>query len=62
MVVMPIICPTLKIDVMKMEQAFQMGYMEGEWAFYVSPQNWQGETKSMANFANPQSLLWKQKK
>ncbi len=28
---------------------------------YVSPQNWQGETKSMANFEKSWSLLWKQK-
>ncbi len=28
--VMPIIHPTLKIDVMKVEQAFQMGYRDGE--------------------------------
>jgi hypothetical protein len=28
---------------------------------YVSPQNWQGETKFMANFAKSWSLLWKQK-
>jgi hypothetical protein len=28
---------------------------------YVSPQNWQGETKFMANFRKSWSLLWKQK-
>jgi hypothetical protein len=28
---------------------------------YVSPQNWQGETKSIVNFAESWSLLWKQK-
>jgi hypothetical protein len=33
MATMPIIHPTLKIDVMKMEQAFQMGYRDGEKAF-----------------------------
>jgi len=33
MVAMPIIHSTLKIDVMKMEQAFQMGYRDGENAF-----------------------------
>jgi hypothetical protein len=42
---MPIICLVLKINVMKMEQAFQMCYKEGEKTFYVSTQNWQGETK-----------------
>jgi hypothetical protein len=30
---MPIIHPTLKIDVMKMEQAFPMGYRDAEKAF-----------------------------
>jgi hypothetical protein len=32
----------LKIHVLKMEQAFQMGYMQGEKMFFVSPTNWQG--------------------
>jgi hypothetical protein len=26
-----------------MEQAFQMGYKEGEKKYYVSPTNWKGE-------------------
>ncbi len=60
MVVMPIIHPTLKNNVMKMEQAFQMGYREGERAFYVSPQNWQGETKSTAKVLESQNLPWMQ--
>ncbi len=33
MATMPIIHPILKINVMKMEQAFQMGYRDGEKAF-----------------------------
>ncbi len=33
MVVMPIIHPTLKIDVMKMEQVFDMGDIDGEKTF-----------------------------
>lgn len=33
---MSIIKPTLKIDVLKMEQIFFMGYGKGEKAFYVS--------------------------
>jgi hypothetical protein len=40
MVIMPIICLALKMDVMKMEQVFQMGCKEGERVFYISPQNW----------------------
>jgi hypothetical protein len=36
MVTMPIVHPNLNIDVMKMEQAFKMGYREGERAFYIT--------------------------
>jgi len=35
MLVMPIIHPTLKINVMTMEQAFQMGYRDGDNAFAI---------------------------
>jgi hypothetical protein len=41
-----VVHPTLKINVMKMEQTL-MGYKEGERAFYVYPRNWQGKIKSM---------------
>jgi len=30
----------LKINMLKMEQVFFMGYWEGEKAFYVSSTNW----------------------
>jgi hypothetical protein len=59
MVVMPIIRLVLKTNVMKMEQAFQMGYREGEKTFYVSPQNWQGKTKFTTNFVKFKSSFWK---
>jgi len=36
MVTMPIVHLAFKIDVMKMEQAFQMGYKEGERVFYIT--------------------------
>jgi hypothetical protein len=36
---MPIVRFVLKIHVLKMEQAFQMGYMQGEKMFFVSPTN-----------------------
>jgi hypothetical protein len=36
---MPIVQPTLKINVLKMEHVFQMGYLEGNKLFYVSPTN-----------------------
>jgi hypothetical protein len=61
MVAMPIVRLVLKINVMKMEQAFQMGYREGENTFYVSPQNWQGKTKFTTNFVKFKSSFWKLK-
>jgi hypothetical protein len=39
MVARLVVHPTLKINVMKMEQTL-MGYKEGERAFYVYQQNW----------------------
>jgi hypothetical protein len=39
MISMPIVRPTLKIDVIEMEQTFQMGYQEGDNFFYVFPTN-----------------------
>lgn len=42
MISMPIVCPTLKIDVLKMEQAFHFGYWEGDKVFNVSPLEWKG--------------------
>ncbi len=40
MISMPIVRLALKIDVLKMEHAFQMGYREGNKVFYVFPTNW----------------------
>jgi hypothetical protein len=34
------------IDILRMEQAFHVGYQEGDKVFYVSPTNWQGHEKS----------------
>jgi hypothetical protein len=39
MISMPIVRPSLNINVRKMEQAFQMGYQEGDKMLYVSPTN-----------------------
>ncbi len=33
----------LKINVLKMEQAFQMGYREGDKILYIFPMNQKGE-------------------
>jgi hypothetical protein len=43
MLSMPILCHALKIDVLKMEHAFQTRYYEGDKVFYVYPLNWKGE-------------------
>jgi hypothetical protein len=40
---MPMVRTTLKNDVLKMEQVFQMGYQKGDKVFYVFATNWQGE-------------------
>ncbi len=37
---MPIVWPTFLIDVLKMEQMFQMGYKEGKKVIFVSLTNW----------------------
>ncbi len=58
MILMPIVRTTLKIDVLKMEQAFQMGYMEGEKAFSILHTNWQGQKQSMLNFESSWDPLW----
>jgi hypothetical protein len=39
---MPIVRHAFKIDVLKMDQAFQMGYRQGENVLFVSRTNWQG--------------------
>jgi hypothetical protein len=39
MISMPMVRPALKIDVLKMEQAFHMGYREGDKVFYVFATN-----------------------
>ncbi len=42
MISMPIVHLAFKINVLKMEQAFQIGYHEGNTIFYISPLNWKG--------------------
>jgi hypothetical protein len=42
MVPMLVVRHTLKIDILKMEQAFHMGY-KGTRFFYLSPTSWKGE-------------------
>ncbi len=40
---MLVICPTLKIDVLNMEQTFQTSYRKGDKVFYISPLNQKGQ-------------------
>jgi hypothetical protein len=39
MIPMPVVKSTLKINILKMEQAFHGGYREGDKVFYVSLTN-----------------------
>jgi hypothetical protein len=39
MISMPIVTPTLKIDVLKMEHMFWMGYQKSDNVIYVFPTN-----------------------
>jgi hypothetical protein len=43
MISMLVVHHAFKIDVLKMEEAFQINYWEGDKVFYVSPFNWKGE-------------------
>jgi len=43
MILMHVVRPTLKIDVLKMEQAFHFGYREGDKVFYALPLNYKGQ-------------------
>jgi hypothetical protein len=47
---MSIVWPTLKIDVLKMKQAFFMRYEEGKKAFYNSPKNFKAKEKLISKY------------
>jgi hypothetical protein len=55
---MPIVGPALKIDVLKIEQVFFMGYREGEKAFYFSSKNSNGEEEFVSKYMPSWSTLW----
>jgi len=40
----------LKIDMLKMEQMFHIGYKKGDKILYVSPTNMQGEEEFVDNY------------
>jgi hypothetical protein len=47
MVSMMVVRPALKIDILKMEQAFHMGYKEGDKVFYLSLMSWKGKEQNV---------------
>jgi hypothetical protein len=59
MISMPVVKSTLKIDVLKMEQLFQMGYQEGDKVLYAFPTNWQGKKEFVANHIHEWNDHWK---
>ncbi len=44
---MLIVRHAFKIDILKMEHAFHMGYREGDKVFYLSPTNQKGEKEDV---------------
>ncbi len=58
---MPIVRLALKIDVLKMEHAFQMGYNQGEKVSFVSSKNWQGEEIVVSIVESSWGPFWKEK-
>jgi len=58
---MSIVWPTLKIDVLKMKQAFFMRYEEGKKAFYNSPKNFKAKEKLISKYMPLWSTLWTHK-
>jgi hypothetical protein len=50
MIPMLVVKYALRINILKMEQAFHGGYMEGNKVFYVSPTNWQGGVESTTGY------------
>jgi hypothetical protein len=50
----------LKINVFKMEHAFQMGYKQGEKVLFVSPTNWQGEKIVVSTIESSWGPFWKE--
>jgi hypothetical protein len=55
---MPIFRLALNINVLKMEQAFFIGYCKGEKAFYVSSKSLKGEKKFVSKYMPSWNILW----
>jgi hypothetical protein len=58
MISMLIIGLALKIDVLKMEQAFQTRYHEGDKVFYVPPLNRKGEEEFIDSNVDSWNAHW----
>lgn len=58
---MLIVRPTLKTDVLKMEQVSFIGYCEGETTLYVSSTNLKGEEELVSKYIPSWSSLWTRK-
>ncbi len=58
---MLIVHPALKIDMFKMEQAFQTSYKEFDKVFYVSPLNWRGEEEFLETYQVSRNGHWRSK-
>ncbi len=58
MISMHVVRPTFKIDVLKMEQAYQIGYHEGHKVFYVSPLNWKGKEQFVDSYFDSWNAHW----
>ncbi len=48
MVPMAVVRPTFKIDILKLEQAFHMGYKERDKVFYLSLMSWKGKEQDVS--------------
>ncbi len=50
MIAMLVMHHALKIDVLKMEEAFSIGYCGGHKILYVSPLNWKGKEQFVNSY------------
>jgi len=58
MVPMLVVRLALKIDILKMEQAFHMGYREGDEVFYLFPTSWKGEEQNVSLHIGTSNEYW----
>ncbi len=58
---MLIVQVALKINVLKMEHVFKMGYQKGEKTFYVCLTNWKGKEEEVTHHDNTWNPFWWEK-